>query len=261
MMSLQKGWSCRRQEPAGPRSCTRGNHRLGRDEPVDMPIRSSISKRTEADTLAARALPELIEPVTQPLVPVCPLGSNEALVQVQHPRIATLESYWSDGWASAQRGCFVREGVLERLEAAVRSLPASYGLAVFDAWRPLELQQELFQEAYLDPELPEGFVEMPSADPATPPPHLTGGAVDVTLTFNGHTLYLGTEFDAFCDDARTGAFEDTPNWVQAARRVLFWTMHDAGFVVADNEWWHYEFGTRRWGAIRGLEPLYGPAAR
>lgn len=224
-----------------------------------MAIRSQVSK--SAELLAGRAIPELVEPAVMPLVPARTVGDPELLVQVQHPNISTLESYWHEGWASAQRGCFVREGVAQRLELAARLLPARYGLAVFDAWRPLQLQSDLFQEAYLDPELPEGFVEMPSDDPATPPPHLTGGAVDLTLTFNGHTLYLGTEFDAFCDDAHTAAFEDTPNWVQAARRVLFWTMREAGFVVAQNEWWHYEYGTRRWAAIKGLEPLYGPAGR
>ena len=36
-------------------------------------------------------------------------------------------------------------------------------------------------------------------------------------------------------------------------------MTETGFVVLNCEWWHYENGTRRWGAIRGNDPLFGPA--
>ena len=37
-------------------------------------------------------------------------------------------------------------------------------------------------------------------------------------------------------------------------------MTAAGFVVFDGEWWHFEYGTRRWGAVTGNAPLFGPAA-
>ena len=43
------------------------------------------------------------------------------------------------------------------------------------------------------------------------------------------------------------------------RRWLYWSMTEAGFVVLNCEWWHFEYGTRRWGAIRGNDPLFGPA--
>ncbi len=33
-----------------------------------------------------------------------------------------------------------------------------------------------------------------------------------------------------------------------------------GFVVFDGEWWHFEHGTRRWAAITGHPPRYGPAS-
>ena len=36
-------------------------------------------------------------------------------------------------------------------------------------------------------------------------------------------------------------------------------MTETGFVVLNCEWWHFEYGTRRWGAIRGNDPLFGPA--
>ena len=160
----------------------------------------------------------------------------------------------------ASPSTLLREDALVQLGTAADSLPDGFGLAVFDAWRPLALQAELYDAAYGVPGLPEGYVAEPIADPRTPPPHVTGGVVDLTLTFDGIPLALGTGFDDFTPRAAAGALEHEPGVERQLRRLLYHTMHDAGFVVLDCEWWHYEFGTRRWAAITGNEPRYGPAA-
>jgi hypothetical protein len=131
-------------------------------------------------------LPELIEPaifprVTQPI--------EEPLVEVTHPQIAVLENYHKAGWMNARPGTWLRRSALERLVAAVEGLPERWGLCVFDAWRPLPLQAELYEAAYGDPGLPPGFVSEPDSDPATPPPHLTGGTVDAC---GDHRIALAT---------------------------------------------------------------------
>ena len=149
--------------------------------------------------------------------------------------------------------------MIRRLALAAATLPSGYGLAVFDAWRPLVLQQALYEAAYADPTLPPGFVSEPSTDPATPPPHLTGGTLDVTLTHRGAALALGTDFDDFTAAAHTAFFEKTPGSVREHRRLLYWAMATAGFVVIDCEWWHFEYGTRRWAALTGSTPLFGAA--
>ena len=100
----------------------------------------------------------------------------------------------------------------------------------------------------------------PIADPRTPPPHLTGGTVDLTLTLDGTPLALGTGFDDFTPEAYTESLEQTPGASRELRRLLYRAMRDAGFVVLHCEWWHFEYGTRRWAAITGNHPLYGPAA-
>ncbi|WP_395142979.1 M15 family metallopeptidase, partial [Armatimonas sp.] len=44
------------------------------------------------------------------------------------------------------------------------------------------------------------------------------------------------------------------------RRTLYGAMIEAGFVNYPNEWWHFEFGTRRWAGGRGMKvALYGSA--
>lgn len=199
-------------------------------------------------------LPDLVDPELPPVAE----PSDEPLVAVAHRRIRVLASYWHGGWHHARPGCWLRASVLDRLGAAADSLPDHWGLAVFDGWRPLDLQAELYDAAYRDADLPEGFVAYPDPDPTTPPPHLTGGAVDLTLTRDGTPLALGTGFDDFSALAWTDALEGTPGADRDARRLLYGTMRDQGFVVLDCEWWHFEHGTRLWGALTGGSPSLGP---
>jgi D-alanyl-D-alanine dipeptidase len=208
---------------------------------------------------ASRPLPLFVEPDELPYTAVPALRDNEAMVELQHRNIWVLQAYYHAGWQEARPGTFVREGVAARLVRVAESLPDGFGLAVLDAWRPLALQAALFEAVHTDLALPAGFVSAPSADPATPPPHLTGGCVDVTLTWNQQPLALGSSFDAFTDEARAGAYEDTPGRVRELRRLLYWSMREEGFVVIDTEWWHFEIGTRRWAALLDEAPWYGAA--
>jgi D-alanyl-D-alanine dipeptidase len=208
---------------------------------------------------ASRPLPPVIDPENLPAVVADAAGSPVPLVPVVHRRIRNLATYWHAGWQTAEPGTWMRADAAELLYAAADALPDRYGFAVFDAWRPAALQREIYDAAYSDPALPAGFVTPPSIDPTTPPPHTTGGTVDLTLTWDGAPLALGTEFDDFTDAAALDTFEGTPTLVRDLRRTLFWAMVDVGFAPYPQEWWHFEYGTRRWAARLGVEPLY-PAA-
>lgn len=207
------------------------------------------------------AAPPLLEVRELEHHPLVHTSSTEPLVQVLGRRVRDLAVYWHAGWPDAIGASRARAGTVERLAHAAELLPAEYGLAVLDAWRPLALQRRIFDAAYADPTLPAGFVSEPSADPTTPPPHLTGGTVDVTLTWRGHALALGTPFDDFTDEAHLAAYEQRPGLVRDLRRLLTAAMVGAGFVAYELEWWHYEYGTRRWAAHREAAPLYGAAHR
>ena len=201
-------------------------------------------------------LPDLEEPdegeVTE--------DSTEPLVRVEHPRIRVLANYWHAGWTTAVPGTWLRAGAADRLGAVADALPDRWGLAVFDAWRPLELQVQLYEAAVADPEVEPGFMAPPSSDARTPPPHLTGGAVDLTLTFDGTPIAAGTGFDDTTSRAFVAACEDEPGPARHIRRALFHRMAAEGFVVYRGEWWHFEWGTRRWAGVRGETPIYGPTA-
>jgi len=198
----------------------------------------------------------LHEPATMPPAPLHADG-DEPLVRPDHRRIRLLAPYFHEGWQHARPDTWIRAGLAERLGAVADALPAGFGLAVFDAWRPLALQAELFDAAYGDNRLPPGFIADPDPDPTTPPAHLTGGAVDLTLTWHAAPLALGTSFDDFTALAAADALEWHPGTSRDLRRLLIAAMRSAGFIVLDIEWWHFEWGTRRWAAIRGERCRYG----
>ena len=187
----------------------------------------------------------------------------------------------------------LRAGVIERLLAAQRQLQVEqphWRLAVFDAWRPLAVQR--FMVAYaitqecaargLDPasasearaavEQEVGrFWAPPSDDPATPPPHSTGAAVDLTLAdLAGSPLDLGSPIDAIGpvsepDHFRTMAFSDSDAALRA--QALIWqerrdqlaaVMSATGFAQHPNEWWHFSHGDQLWAWRSGqAEAIYG----
>lgn len=87
--------------------------------------------------------------------------------------------------------------------------------------------------------------------------HVTGAAVDVTLIVDGQEAWLGTEFGG------TGAMA-SPDWfhqhppeshqqrlAHRNRELLREVMEDAGFVISDVSWSHFEYGTTLWAAKTG----------
>ncbi|MFO7629303.1 MAG: M15 family metallopeptidase [Prochlorococcaceae cyanobacterium] len=192
---------------------------------------------------------------------------------------------------------------IEVIEARINHIAYAqeigWGLAIFDAWRPLEVQAFMLERAFeaecrrrgLDPhssganspgpqspdpfqdvrELVARFWAAPSADPAMPPPHSTGAAVDLTLAdAEGSVLAMGGEIDALgpesepdyyafngASNAASDGALDGASW-QQRRQLLRLVMEQAGFVQHPNEWWHFSFGDQLW-AWRRCEPaaLYG----
>ena len=206
-------------------------------------------------------------------VPISPVDEPLIAVDTIHPRIVDCAEYHRRGMHGALPRSWVRSGVAERLLRVVDALPASHGLAVWDGYRPLAVQASLF-DTYLNeliavhPEMPADaleaaaarYVTPPSRSLVAPPPHLTGGAVDLTLADgDGRPMELGTGFDAFVPDAGSAAFEDRPGEVRDLRRLLFWSMHDAGFTAYAEEWWHFDHGDQFWGLLSHCDAIYGPA--
>jgi zinc D-Ala-D-Ala dipeptidase len=204
-----------------------------------------------------------IDGIDEPLVPVDAIA----------PRIVDRAEYHAWGLPGSLPRSWVRAGVADRLGRVAAGLPDGFTLVVWDAYRPLEVQAALFT-AYLSelvavhPEMPAEsleeaaarYVTPPSHSVVAPPPHLTGGAVDLTLgDADGAVRDLGTSFDAFVPEAETHAFERGNSSVRDLRRLLFWSMHAEGFTNYSEEWWHFDFGDQFWGLVTGNPAIYGAA--
>lgn len=194
--------------------------------------------------------------------------------------IIVFPAYARLGIPGAIPECFVREGVYRALLAAARSLPQGIKMLVLDGWRPWRVQQYLFDTLHEaihhhHPKASEDelltrtreFVSLPSRDPSAPSPHLTGGAVDVTLCdADGLPLDMGTLFDEAIPASHTDHFEQasdlTPSQRQARdhRRLLYFVMQQQGFTNLPSEWWHFDFGDQLWAHYGGHgQACYGPA--
>ncbi|MFO0016264.1 MAG: M15 family metallopeptidase [Synechococcaceae cyanobacterium] len=183
----------------------------------------------------------------------------------------------------------LRSGVVSRLLAAQESLQRHdprLRLAIFDAWRPLAVQRFMVRHALveecrqrgLDPDregqeleavrvLVARFWASPSADPATPPPHSTGAAVDLTLAdHEGQPLPMGGAIDALGPvsepdhyaSAALAAPQSEPARWHANRERLQDVMAVAGFCRHPNEWWHFSLGDQLWAWTLGEgQAIYG----
>ena len=186
----------------------------------------------------------------------------------------------------------LRSGVIMRLLAAQRHLQAldpALQLAIFDGWRPLAVQQfmvdhsvrERCESQGIDPLQPSParqqvvadvgrFWAPPSADPATPPPHSTGAAVDLTLaTLAGQPLDMGGSIDAIDPvsepDHYAAVASVEPDGAAALwhrrRQWLAQAMAAAGFAQHPNEWWHFSYGDQLWAWRSGaVQACYGRVA-
>lgn len=201
-------------------------------------------------------------------------GLDEPFVSLRDLGLTVQSMYYAQGIAGAYKDVYLRKSAADMLVKANLSLPDGISIKVYDGYRPICVQERLWRyyrrqvindnkgKNLTDDEIDfmtSFFVSRPSYDVKLPSLHNTGGAVDVTLVdANGKELNMGTEFDDFSHAAWTNHFEEyTENEeVRNNRRLLYWTMLDAGFTNLPSEWWHYDYGTKFWGYFKGKTPLY-----
>lgn len=232
--------------------------------------------------------PWLAIPITdcrEPLVAIPPevFGFTDP-----HPYMAVGAPY---GGASPW---MLRQGVLAALIEAQATLAArrpGWRLKLFDAWRPVAVQsfmvwQEFLKQAQLagislagcadaqalqarHPELHDRlaatvyeFWALPSDDPATPPSHSTGAAIDLTLQDEtGREINMGCPIDETTKRAYPKHYADAANpdrqAFHAHRELLNEVMTAAGFRQHPNEWWHFSLGDQMWAWMCGCAARYG----
>jgi D-alanyl-D-alanine dipeptidase len=169
---------------------------------------------------------------------------------------------------------YLREGVLDALIKAqeyLQMINHSWKIKIFDAYRPLQVQQFMVDYTFnlilqeqglkgedLTLEIREvilakvyQFWAIPSDNPATPPPHSTGAAVDVTLVDEEErNINMGGEIDEVAEISYPNFYENSSDLRQQEyhyhRVLLNQIMEYAGFLRHPNEWWHFSLGDQLW---------------
>ena len=164
----------------------------------------------------------------------------------------------------------VRQSVLEALQKSqqhLQSLKPGWKIKLFDAYRPIAVQTFMVeyefailarQEGLRPTELSEADRErlmdkvfriyaVPSAAPATPPPHSTGAAFDCTLVDEaGNDVDMGSPIDENSDRSISDHFasaQDAAGMRAHANRTLLKDILRAeGICRNPNEWWHFSRG-------------------
>ena len=187
--------------------------------------------------------------------------------------------YWRriDG---AVPNLLVRRSVGEKLVRvnAILGL-AELELYVFDAWRPKAVQA-YFHDVWMPAEIRrrnpklsgtalieevERYWAAPSIDEDFPAPHATGAALDLTIRWIGNDqLWMGSIFDDVTCLAHRDRFESltadalsfSDEESRANRRLLHWSMAEAGFEGHPDEWWHFSWGDQLWSALCGADAAH-----
>ena len=168
----------------------------------------------------------------------------------------------------------LRQGVLKNLEMAQFLLSESHPgwkLKIFDAYRPIGVQQFMvdytfdcllqkygWKETNISPQQRQELWEqvyqlwaIPSTNPATPPPHSTGSAIDLTLLDQtGTVVDMGGEIDELSPRSHPDYYGNSTKATEKQhhrhRQILNQVMTSAGFVRHPHEWWHFSLGDQMW---------------
>jgi zinc D-Ala-D-Ala dipeptidase len=210
--------------------------------------------------------------------------SGEKLISLNNlypEQIYVVPQDFLQGIKNSLKESLVRETIANKLLKASSLLPPKYKFAVWDAWRPIETQKAIFdryrerlknQNPTLNEDeliiLVQQYVSVPSLDDKCPPPHSTGGAIDLSIVDqSGNYLDMGTPYDEFGTRANIRYFEEKIEIGERLsskdmiilnnRRLLFNIMIEEGFTNYPVEWWHYDYGNQFWAKIKGVNAIYG----
>jgi D-alanyl-D-alanine dipeptidase len=179
--------------------------------------------------------------------------------------LRTMEAIRVDQRLADDGGAFahVRLSVADRLVTAQTGLPRSLRLLVVEGFRPEALQQRYFAASVAahraaHPGWDERRARLEASRYVSPPevaPHVSGGAVDLTLcTVSGTELPMGTQVNATPPESDEACYTDFPGISAEARHnrdILGTAMASAGFVNYPTEWWHWSYGDRYWAFLTG----------
>jgi len=236
--------------------------------------------------------PYLQLPIVECGEPLVPIPPEQFSFQQPHPYQKLGAPY---GGASP---FYLRQGVLDHLCQAQKQLRQRYSnwrIQIFDAYRPVAVQQFMVEYTLAETAQAQGLNlqnmteaeqqaileqvyqiwAVPSLNPATPPPHSTGAAVDVTLVDSAdEAVFMGSPIDELSQrshPAYFAAIAANPNIGQTERvaagkaaqhrQLLGEVMVAAGFQRHPGEWWHFSLGDQMWAWLTNQQSGAAAVAR
>ena len=207
------------------------------------------------------------EPVTQlKRIPI--IECSEPLVNYLKlsPRIVPGKGRWE-----YSRESLLRESVANRLVRAASALPNGYKLAVLEGWRPPHIQKRMYLASYnrwkeRHPEWSDIALRRLAnrftapIHPKVPPPHTTGGALDVWLANEaGEILDHIRPYEVGDRIAYPTITKGLGATALGHRRILAEALISSGITNYPSEYWHWSYGDQGW-AYRGnhSHAIYGP---
>lgn len=168
----------------------------------------------------------------------------------------------------------LRQGVVQALLEAQFLIEKRYPqwkIRIYDAYRPVGVQQYMvnytFNSLVKSMSLHEELLSAqqrqnlwnrvykiwaaPSLNKNMPPPHSTGGAVDVTIVNEqGEILDMGGEIDELSERSHPDYYlsdqDGDSQQYHFNRQLLNRAMTNAGFYRHPGEWWHFSLGDQMW---------------
>jgi D-alanyl-D-alanine dipeptidase len=169
---------------------------------------------------------------------------------------------------SGIQSVLIRESVLHKLQMIQKQLEPNLELLVVEGYRPLAYQEqyylkELYAQLKAHPTLTfhsllektHQFVALPSVSG-----HPSGGAIDLTLTYQGKEVDMGGKIADFKSPELLPTYSPLITKDQLKWRML---LHDLmikeGFAPFYGEWWHFSYGDPEWAVFYNqLTSLYSP---
>jgi D-alanyl-D-alanine dipeptidase len=178
-------------------------------------------------------------------------------------RIGYLEKH--PRFAEMTRDARVRRSVAEMLAAAADALPKDLQLTIIEGFRPLAQQRFMYEHlkaefAQRHPEWSRATLHRitnqlsaPPDDPC-PPPHSTGGAVDICIVHKATGDFLDVTSPLPWDETSAAtAVKGLSPEAQANRDLLVRTLSATGLTNYIGEWWHWSYGDSGWALRTGAE--------
>lgn len=172
-----------------------------------------------------------------------------------------------------RRVTYVRARVAAMLNEAIRRLPKGYRLSIIEGWRPPHIQERMyrwswrrFQERHPDwsdvklRRVVNRFTAPMNSK--VPPPHSTGGAVDLILAdADGNRLDMTSPYDRKDPQSFPTHVLGLSDEARRHRQILIDVLTPTGLTNYPSEYWHWSFGDQGWAYRTGTESaIYGPTS-